>query len=99
MIVGLVGPSCAGKQSVIDVLTKELNFLSTSLSDSIREECRREGMEETRENLIATGNRLREEQGHGVLAKLAARKMLGQWRENWVVGTTVSLRVFSCAFG
>jgi dCMP deaminase len=46
-----------------------------SLSDVIREEARRRGLQEVRENLIALGNELRERHGPGALAELTVAGM------------------------
>ena len=67
IVIGLTGKNAAGKGTVARFLSQN-NFDYHSLSDSLRDELRRLGKEETRENLIEIGNRLRKEGGPGVLA-------------------------------
>jgi len=68
-IIGLTGRNAAGKGAVASLLTKR-SFSYHSLSDTLRTKLAEEGIEESRENLIAIGNRLREEGGPGVLADI-----------------------------
>jgi dCMP deaminase len=74
IVVGLTGLNGSGKGSVSRML-KERGFRTLSLSDILRTEARKRKIRATRSNLIALGNRLRKEQGHGVLAKLARRRL------------------------
>ena len=84
MIIGLTGTNGSGKDTVADYL-KEKNFSFHSLSDAIRDELRSQNSELTRENLIAAGNRLRQESGPGVLALRVAKKIQDNKEENVVV--------------
>lgn len=68
MIIGLTGNLCAGKGEVANYL-KSSGFFSCSLSDVLREEADKLRMPKTRDNMIALGNKLRKEQGNGVLAQ------------------------------
>lgn len=68
MILGLTGNLCAGKGEVANYL-KSLGFNYFSLSDVIRNELDKNSMLKTRENMINLGNKLRINQGNGVLAK------------------------------
>jgi dephospho-CoA kinase len=74
MIIGLTGKNASGKGEVANYLMKN-GFSYFSLSDIIREEAKRKGIEETRTNLIEIGNNLRKKHGCGVLAKLANRQL------------------------
>ncbi len=74
MIIGFTGKNGAGKTIVIDYL-KSKGFETFSLSDILREEIRKKGLVEERENLIKIGNELREKYGPGILAKLALDKV------------------------
>jgi len=65
---------CSGKDSVAEELVKK-GFTHFSLSDLIREELGRRGVEVTRDNLIKVGNELREKYGHSVLGERAIEKM------------------------
>jgi|TARA_B100001094_G_scaffold61750_2_gene57508 dephospho-CoA kinase len=67
IIFGLTGKNAAGKGTVANILM-EKGFVYHSLSDTLRDELKLLNREETRENLIGIGNKLREEGGPGVLA-------------------------------
>jgi len=73
MLIGLTGENCAGKGAIAEYLGKR-SFYYHSLSDVIRDELKVEGIEITRDNLIAKGNRLREA-GPGVLAEKILKKL------------------------
>jgi len=74
MIIGLTGTNGAGKTVTADyLLTKGFEF--HSLSDEIRRELERQGLEANRENLIETGNRLRREHGPAVLAERIKQRL------------------------
>lgn len=68
MIIGVTGTSGSGKDSVAEYL-KSKGFNYHSLSDILRTECEKQGLEITRDNLIATGNKLRQLYGYGILAE------------------------------
>ncbi len=74
IIIGLTGRNGAGKTTAAKYLQQK-GFYCLSLSDVIREEARKRGIEETRENLIALGNELREKYGVSALADLTAAKL------------------------
>jgi dCMP deaminase len=74
MIIGLTGKNGSGKTAVSDYL-KSRGFEYYSLSDEIREEIRRRGLDITREVLIDVGNELREKYGPGVLAERVLRNL------------------------
>ena len=82
MIIGLTGKNGSGKTAVSDYL-KSRGFEYYSLSDEIREEIRKRGMEISREVLIDVGNELREKFGPGVLAERALRNL--ETDNNYVV--------------
>lgn len=74
MIIGLTGRNGAGKGTVAEWLqARGLRY--TSLSDELRADLRRRGLQPTRDNLIAGGRRLREEGGPGVLAQLVLQRI------------------------
>ena len=68
MILGISGPYASGKGEAVAFLGAR-SFLVHSLSDVIREELARQGVGETRERMIATGNALRGAEGPGALAR------------------------------
>ncbi len=73
MILGVSGLNGSGKGEVIRFLT-ERSFDAHSLSDEIRAELERRGLDETRERMIEVGNALRSAEGPGGLAlRLSAR--------------------------
>lgn len=76
MIIGLTSALCAGKGEVVEYL-KTLGFKLHSLSDIIRDEADKQGIEKNRENMIILGNRLREQYGNDVLAKRIKKKLEG----------------------
>ena len=77
MIIGLTGRNGAGKGTAAEYLIKK-KFKHYSLSDEIREILKEKNMAETRENLIETGRRIREEKGLGFLAKKVMEKCSGE---------------------
>jgi dCMP deaminase len=68
MIIGLTGRNAAGKGEAASFLRSK-GFIYYSLSDVVREEAERRGLEITRANLIETGRDLRASQGTGFLAQ------------------------------
>ncbi|MBN2243966.1 MAG: AAA family ATPase [Acidobacteria bacterium] len=68
MIIGLTGKNGSGKTAVCKYL-KSRGFVCRSLSDEIRKEIQRRGLEIDREVLIETGNELRKRLGPAVLAQ------------------------------
>ncbi len=84
MIIGLTGYTAAGKGTVAEFL-KEKGFVYHSCSDVLREENKKLGQENTIENLITLGNKLREEQGPGVLAIRLLEKIKAEKEELSIV--------------
>lgn len=68
MIIGVSGLYAAGKGEVVAFLQGR-SFTAWSLSDVIRKELARKGLEESRERMIETGTALREAEGPGALAR------------------------------
>jgi dCMP deaminase len=82
MILGVSGLNGSGKGEVVRFLT-ERSFYARSLSDVIREDLGRRGLEETRERMIEAGNAIRAAEGAGGLAvRLCARLAADR---NWVI--------------
>lgn len=75
MILGFTGSYCCGKDTVANYIVDKYGFAHFSLSDIIREEMKKANVDTTRENLIVFGTRLRQENGNGVLADLAIKKI------------------------
>ncbi len=74
IIIGLTGRNASGKTTAAQVLATK-GFNAVSLSDAIREEAKRRGLSDVRENLIALGNELRERHGPAALAELTVARM------------------------
>jgi len=68
-IIGLTGRNAAGKGTVATMLKKR-SFEYHSLSDTLRNELKKRGIDESREELTKVGNELRKSRGPGVLADL-----------------------------
>jgi dephospho-CoA kinase len=73
--IGLAGTILAGKGAVRELLTKKYNAYSFSLSDMLREEADRRGIEKTRQVLTDIADELRMKKGNGVLAEMALEKI------------------------
>lgn len=74
MIIGLTGKNAAGKGEVANYL-KSKGFVYYSLSDAIREEAGKRGLEHSRDTLISLGNELRKKFGNGILAERISEKI------------------------
>src|SRR5215471_2821623 len=74
MIIGLTGKNASGKGEVAQVL-REGGFHYLSLSDLLRDELRRRGLEVVRENLIKVGTEMRQTYGGGYLADRALQQI------------------------
>ncbi len=75
MIIGLTARIAAGKRTFSRYF-EEKGFIYYSLSYFLREELKEKGIEITRKNLQDYGNKLREEEGVGVLGKRAREKVV-----------------------
>lgn len=77
IFIGLVGPIASGKGTVAEHL-KDLGFKAFSLSDKVREEATRRGLEINRENLQNVGDDLRAKFGNQILAERTAFDLIGE---------------------
>lgn len=68
LVVGLTGPNASGKGEVAKFLAAR-GFSVSSLSDVVREEATRRGLDHSRDNLIRVGVELRSRGGPGALAR------------------------------
>jgi len=82
--VGLTGTMGSGKGEIAALLAKR-GYEYISLSDIVREEATRCGLDHTRENLQETGNRLRGERGAGVLGACVREAVLKRPETRWVI--------------
>ncbi len=76
MLIGLTGPNGSGKGEAAQFL-KDRGFAYFSLSDVVREEAARRGLQSSRDNLIEIGNDLRLKHGAGILAQRIREKITG----------------------
>ncbi|KKP37846.1 MAG: Deoxycytidylate deaminase [Candidatus Peregrinibacteria bacterium GW2011_GWA2_33_10] len=84
MFIGLTGYMGSGKGEIVKILEKE-GYKYISLSNAVREEATKRGIEHTRENLQNVGNNLRKEFGAGVLGLKIREKILAEGGDNWVI--------------
>jgi dephospho-CoA kinase len=76
-LIGLTGTNAAGKGEIAAYLAAK-GYQAFSLSDVIREDLRRRGLEVNRDNLIARGNALRQRYGADILARRIMKKIRGK---------------------
>ena len=87
MITGLTGKNAAGKGEIAKHLQGN-GFVYFSLSDALRDEATRQGLDHSRETLIKLGTEMREKFGNGILAKRINEKISNlkkQGKNNFVV--------------
>lgn len=70
-IIGLSGTNGSGKDTVGQMLAEHFGYKFVSVSDALRDECRRRGLDISRENLRTISAELRREHGLSVLVDLA----------------------------
>ncbi|MBU4457371.1 MAG: AAA family ATPase [Candidatus Omnitrophica bacterium] len=74
MIIGLTGPNASGKGEAASYLRTK-GFKYHSLSDALREEAEKSGIEPLRENLIRLGNELRRKNSPSYLASIIGERL------------------------
>ena len=74
MIIGLTGKNAAGKGELAEHL-KSKGFVYFSLSDALRDEATKQGLDHSRDVLIKFGTEMREKHGNGILAKKINEKI------------------------
>ena len=77
LVVGLTGPNASGKGEVAKILAAS-GFRVHSLSDAVREEATRRGLDHSRDQLIRVGVDLRAEHGPGALAQGVLPRLKGR---------------------
>lgn len=82
--IGVTGNNGGGKDTFANYLVSKKGFEHISLSDFIREETLRRGMELSRDNFHNVGNDMRQNHGPDVLARRALEKMNGG-RKNYAL--------------
>lgn len=88
MILGLTGTLAAGKDTVAEYLTSK-GFVRTSLSDAVRDECRRRRLPLDRPTLVRIANELRTQFGPSFLAERVVARLQAEGQPN---ATVVSIR-------
>lgn len=76
LYVGLSGTMLAGKGLIREIIRNNFKCYEIGLSDMLREEAERRGIEKTRDNLRDLADELRLKNGAGILAELAIKKLL-----------------------
>jgi len=76
-LFGLTGTNGAGKGEVASFFVKN-GYAYFSLSDVIREELQKKNQEITRDNMIRTGNLMRQKATADILARLVAKRIAGK---------------------
>ncbi len=76
-LIGLTGTNGSGKGEAAAYLKKK-GYAYFSLSDVIRDALRKDGIEDTRDNLIEKGNELRKKYGPAILARMAMERVEGK---------------------
>ena len=84
LCIGLTGRMASGKGEAIRVLN-HYGFREISLSDIVRDEARKTGKEITRGQMQDIGDRLRREDGAGVLGRRVREKIESSPVARWVV--------------
>ncbi|MCA9324919.1 AAA family ATPase [Candidatus Saccharibacteria bacterium] len=90
-IIGIGGTNGAGKDTVGHTLALKHNFLFVSVTDLLREECKKRGLPVTRENLRTISAEWRREYGLGVLMDMAVNEYR-QLEEKYAGVAIASLR-------
>ena len=88
MILGLTGTLGAGKDAAAKFFIRN-GFSYHSCSDIIRDECKKRGISLDRDNLIKTGNELREKYGSEILARMIIERRIAKDEKDILV---VSIR-------
>lgn len=83
-VIGLTGYLGSGKGELVKLLQAQ-GYQYISLSDAVREEATRRGLQHTREHLQAVGNALRDEHGAGILGVKIRETVEKELERRWVI--------------
>lgn len=83
-VIGLTGYMGSGKGELVKLLLKR-GFTYISLSDAVRVEATKRGLEHSRDSLQQVGNQLREEHGAGILGKKIRETVEREVERRWVI--------------
>ncbi|MEI6296161.1 MAG: AAA family ATPase [bacterium] len=75
-VIGVTGTNASGKDAVAEYLNKKYGYKNYSLSNEIRFELTKLGLEHSRENLIMKGNQIRENFDANELAIRAINRII-----------------------
>jgi len=84
MLIGVTGPIGSGTDTFGAMLVKN-GFERVSMSDYLREKMKSVGIEINRENMQDFGDKLRKEEGAGILARKLLAKILVSGKKNYVL--------------
>ncbi len=68
MILGVTGLARAGKDTLAGYIASQYGFKIFTMSDSLKSECMRRGLDITKENLSRIGDMMRDEFGNDIVA-------------------------------
>lgn len=86
MYIGVVGQIACGKGKLVEYLIDKMEFTSFSLSSILHEELKKKGVKNyTRKDLQDLGDKLRQQSGDAVLAKLAIKKMNESGKTRFII--------------
>jgi len=87
MIIGITGKNASGKGELASHLENK-GFVYFSLSDALRDEATKQGLDHSRDVLIELGTEMRAKFGNGILAERIndkIKELKNQGKENFVV--------------
>ena len=90
IIFGVIGRNGAGKSTICDYLSDQ-GFSVVSLSDIVRSEADKQGLNHTRENLIQIGTELKRDEGLDVLAKRSFNEIIEKSKKKKIVFDSIRL--------
>ncbi|MBT6120069.1 AAA family ATPase [bacterium] len=90
IIFGVIGRNGAGKSTICDYLSDQ-GFSVVSLSDIVRSEADKQGLNHTRENLIQIGTELKRDEGLDVLAKRSFNEIIEKSTSKKIVFDSIRL--------
>ncbi len=84
-VIGITGTNASGKDTVAEYLVQKYSFKNFSLSDEIRFELTKRGLEHSRDNMIRVGNEIRENFNANELAIRAIKRIKDDGSEKIVI--------------
>lgn len=84
IILGLTGSMGSGKSTIVNILKEKYGYKHITLSDAIRDECKKRGLKEDRITLMDVAEELRNNFGTQILAERALEK-INKSHEYWII--------------